>query len=545
MDLEPLIPLAEPPNQALARQVNGGIVVVDGNNVREHSVGELARDVDHVMAYLSRGGLEAGDRVGIRGPNSYEWLVLDLALVSLGCISVCLPSEAPEFDAVPMASLIETLYLAVLFQAADGRTELSQPRVVDLSKILGTHPPELGIGDKTGCQTVSPTRDVFTVAFSSGSTGRLKRLPISWTTNLKHMEAFSKAFDLDEKDRILVVLPFSAFQQRHLIHCAIWCGCKVVLARLENFLNALRHGRPTFMLGTPSFYEIVEQRFKLLPAWRRLTLLGLSRAGGILPDGPRRSWRARLFDAFHRLYGGDMRIMLVGSAPVKRSTLDLFRLAGFSLFEIYGMTEAGWIAWNRPGANKIGTAGTAAFPEAIRIASDGEVLVSCRWNQCTSYEVFEGETVDSSIFVGADTLATGDVGALDGDGYLTISGRKKNVIVTAGGVKVSPEEIEEKIAALPTVRHAIVFDHPNMPSLAAAIWTVGDNRDDQMLAVQALTGLNATVLRKTPVLGIVFPTMALSLESGLLTRNLKVDRSAVRRKFCDDLRSLGAALNEP
>ncbi|MEY9511483.1 AMP-binding protein [Bradyrhizobium elkanii] len=340
-----------------------------------------------------------------------------------------------------------------------------------------------------------------------------------------------------------MVLPFSAFQQRHLIHCAIWYGCKVVLARLENLLNALQHGRPTFMLGTPSFYEIAEQRFKLLPPWRRRGLLWLSRAGSILPDGLRPIWRAKLFEAFHRLYGGAMRVMLVGSAPVNRSTLDLFRLAGFPLFEIYGMTEAGWIAWNRPGANRIGTVGTAAFPGAIRIADDGEVLVSCRWNQCTSYEAFDGETVDNGIFVGADTLATGDLGALDGDGYLTISGRKKNVIVTAGGVKVSAEEIEERLASLPAVRHAIVFDHPNIPSLAAAIWTVSDNKDDQKLAMQALMGLNAAALRKTPVLAIVFPTTPLTVESGLLTRNLKIDRAAVRRRFCDDLCSLGAVLN--
>ncbi|MGY3621902.1 AMP-binding protein [Bradyrhizobium sp. USDA 10063] len=545
MDLEPVISVAERPSQALERQVNGGIIVVEGSNVRERSVRELARDVDRVVGYLSRGGLEAGDRVGIRGPNSYEWLVLDLALVSLGCVSVCVPCEAPELDSMPVASLIEALRVTVIFQAPDGRTELLQPGVVALSRILDAAPPELKIGDKTGRQTISMTRDVFTVAFSSGSTGRLKRLPISWTTNLKHMEAFSEAFGLSASDRILVVLPFSAFQQRHLIHCAIWYGCKVLLARLDNFLSALQYGKPTFMLGPPSFYEIVEQRFSLLPAWRRFGLLALSQAGSIFPDRLRRKWRATLFRAFHQLYGGDMRIMLVGSAPVKRSTLDLFMLGGFPLFEIYGMTEAGWIAWNRPGANKIGTVGRAAFPGAVRIAGDGEVTVACRWNQCSSYEACEGETVESGVFVAEGTLATGDVGALDGDGYLTISGRKKNVIVTVGGVKVAPEEIEEKISALPMIRHAIVFDHPNMPSLAAAIWTVADTKQDQRIAVQALTALNATALRKTPVLGIVFPTMSLSLESGLLTRNLKVDRAAVRRRFCEDLRSLSATLDAP
>jgi long-chain acyl-CoA synthetase len=437
---------------------------------------------------------------------------------------------------------METLRLKVMFQAPRRAVnETPEPAVVDISKILDINPPDIVIREKKVREPTPAENDVFTIAFSSGSTGRLKRLPISWTTNRMHIDAFGKAFGLTAGDRILVALPFSAFQQRHLVHCAIWHGCKIVLARPENFLSALQLGKPTIILGPPSFYEIVEQRFNLLPAWRRYCMLGLSKAAHLFREELRQRLRVRVFDAFHRLYGGEVRIMLVGSAPIRRRMLELFRAAGFPLYQIYGMTEAGWIAWNSPGANKIGTVGLPAFPGAIQIADDGEVTVSHVSNQCRSYETFENESVESGVFLARNTLATGDIGTFDSDGYVILTGRKKNLIVTAGGIKVSAEEIEEQIAALPMIRHAVVFDHPDLPALAAAIWTRDGTSHGKQMAVHALKALNRTALRRLPILGIVFPKTPLSVESGLLTRNLKIDRTGVRSRFQHALVSLNSA----
>jgi long-chain acyl-CoA synthetase len=541
MKSESMVSVVERPSQLLKRRSDGGIIIVEGNDIRERSAGQLMLDVDSIVDYLIKGGLGAGDRVGIRGPNSYEWLVLDLALISVGCISVCVPPEAAEFDSISVATLMDRLRLRVMFEAtSSGGNVSSKCGIVDLSKILELTPPKMEIfGEKH--PTTLTADDVFTVVFSSGSTGRLKRLPISWPSIQRHVEAFGKAFGLTTSDRILVVLPFSSFQQRYLVYCAIWHGCKVVLARPENFLSAMRCGRPTVVLGPPSFYEIVEQRFKLLPAWRRYGILGLAKAATVFPRKVRQYCGTLLFRPFHELYGGEVRVMLVGSAPVKRGTLELFRLGGFPLYQCYGMTEAGWIAWNSSRANKVGTVGLPAFPGTVRVADDGEVLISRAWNQCASYETFEDEAEETGVFLAQDTVATGDIGIFDADGYLILLGRKKNVIVTVGGLKVSPEEIEEKISALPTVRHAVVFDHPNMPSLAAAIWTREDNQDEKRVTVDAVRALNASALRRTPILGIVFPTVSLSAESGLLTRNLKIDRAGVRSKFQGTLLSLSSA----
>jgi long-chain acyl-CoA synthetase len=534
-----IVTAVERPLQILKNQGDGGVTIVQGNQIREIDIRELERDVDKVIAYLRNNGLISGDRVGIRGPNSYQWLVLDLALISLGCVSVCVPPEASDFDSIPVESLMEMLDLTAFFQGAFKNTA-PESGATDLAAILDDSPPRITINARKSWRSTTHSDDVFTVVFSSGSTGRLKRLPLSWSSIKFHVDAFGKAFGLTTRDRILVVLPFSIFQQRYLVYCAIWHGCRVVLSRPEDFLNVLRHGKATVILGPPNFYEIVEQRFNLRPAWQRRLMLRLAKAADVLPDKLRRAWRAMVFHSFHKLYGGAARILLVGSAPIKRGTLELFRLGGFPLYQCYGMTEAGWIAWNGPGSNKIGTVGKPAFPGTVKIAEDGEVIISRSWNQCASYETFGDETAESGVFLGENTIATGDIGEFDADGHLTLVGRKKNVIVTLGGLKVSPEEIEGRLAALPIVRHAIIFDHPSMPSIAAAIWTRDETADEKRMVLDALKTLNSTSLRRTPVLGVVFPEIELSAENGLLTRNLKIDRSGVRAKLQSDVLPLNS-----
>ena len=178
---------------------------------------------------------------------------------------------------------------------------------------------------------------------------------------------------------------------------------------------------------------------------------------------------------------------------MKDSMLKLFERAGFPLYQLYGMTEAGWIAWNSPRANKVRTVGLASFPGSVHIADDGEILVSRPWNHCSCYEGSEGEASEGEVFPAEDTVAT------------------------------------EATASC----------------VAAAIWTRDDDLQTRRLAVQAMERLNKGALQRTPILAIVFPQASLSIENGLLTRNLKVDRTAVRSRFQKDLRSINDVARAP
>ena len=143
-----------------------------------------------------------------------------------------------------------------------------------------------------------------------------------------------------------------------------------------------------------------------------------------------------------------MRFMVTGMAPIKRATLELFQLMQLPLFETYGMTEFGGIALNIPGANKVGSVGRPLPGVRVELAPDGEVIAVREHRIASGYcECAAGE--EEQTFIGPDRVATGDVGRFDADGYLYLVGRKREMIITAGGTKIHPEIPEAEIDACP------------------------------------------------------------------------------------------------
>ncbi|SMX28678.1 Long-chain-fatty-acid--CoA ligase FadD15 [Pelagimonas phthalicica] len=498
---------------------------------------QILHDTTEVLEYLQSQGVHPGCRVGIRAANSYEWLLLDFALISLGCTSVCIPAGNPELDPLDADALSQRFDLDLLFQDQEfdaGNTAAVQT----LSSLLTLAREGTPLTLSKSTERDSTASDIFTVVFSSGTTGRLKRLPISWDSLQIGIEAISDAFNVTASDRIFDILPLSIFQQRYLAYIALYRGGTVILSSQDLFFEALKEGNPTIILGPPAFYELAEQRFERWPERTRRNLIRVSKSLGWLPDTLGMALRKRLFKELHEIYGSSVRVMLVGSAPINLSTLDFFKHAGFPLFQIYGMTECGWIAWNRPGANKIGSVGKPAFPDAISIGPDGDVLVSNPKHLCHSYEAAEGDE-NTNVFVDPKTISTGDIGAFDSDGFLILNGRKKNIIITAGGQKISPENIEEKVKAIGRIEHVVVFQDESLRALSAAIWCSDTDSAAQGRIARALKALNRKDLSTNPIMGVAFSQTPLSAETGLLTRNLKVDRTAVQNHHASSVKRLG------
>jgi long-chain acyl-CoA synthetase len=514
------------------------ILVINHEGASSYSGAQIYRDTFDVLDYLKGQAIHAGCRVGIRASNSYEWLILDFALIALGCKSVCIPTGTPELDALDAEMLSHRLDLDFLFQERDFETG-SCVAVQPLSSLLTLARDVIPLSVReNSCRDTAPS-DIFTVVFSSGTSGQLKRLPISWSSIQMGIEAISDAFEIDARDRIFNILPLSSFQQRYLAYIAIYRGATVVLSTQDFFFEALTKGNPTFILGPPTFYELAEQRFDRWPEQTRRTLAqGLERLENV-PEDAQLSLRKSLFRELHDIYGRAVRIMLVGSAPINLSTLQFFQRAGFPLYQIYGMTECGWIAWNRPRANKIGSVGKPAFPNAISIGLDGEVLVRNPKHLCQNYEAAEANE-NEAVFLDNATISTGDIGAFDSDGFLFLNGRKKNVIMTAGGQKISPEAIEDKIKAIDGVENVVVFYDDSLRALSAAIWCseTGEALHDRVASdIKALNRRNFSL---NPVMGVAFSNVPLSAETGLLTRNLKIDRNAVRSCLAGSVKRIGA-----
>ena len=521
----------------ISNDLRSEIVVIGQEGKSLYNGSRIRSDTLEIISYLQQQGLRAGTRVGIRAVNSYEWLILDFALITLGCTSVCIPAGNPELDIVSAEEMIDRFDINLLFQEQGFETGDCES-VQNLSSLFSLSGSGTPLSFSGEMPKGTDQCDIFTVVFSSGTTGRLKRLPISWSSLQLGIETVSNAFELDHTDRIFDILPLSIFQQRYLAYCAMYRGGKIILSTQDLFFEALKEGNPTVILGPPAFYEIAEQRFNRWPEWKRRASMQISNFVNSAPSMLRALLRKRLFRSLHQIYGNNVRVMLVGSAPINMSTLRFFERAGFPLYQIYGMTECGWIAWNRPSANKLGTVGMPAYPGAIAIGSDGEVLVRNPKHLCRSYE---GADTDENnvVYVDSETISTGDIGEFDADGFLKLVGRKKNVIITAGGQKISPENIEDKVKSIGKIDNVVVFYNEKLRALAAAIWVSEAGDDAQRVIANGIKALNRRELSTTPVMGLAFSDVSLSVETGLLTRNLKIDRMAIQDRLNGYVKRVG------
>jgi long-subunit acyl-CoA synthetase (AMP-forming) len=227
--------------------------------------------------------------------------------------------------------------------------------------------------------------------------------------------------------------------------------------------------------------------------------------------------------------------MLTGSAPVPPRTVRLFQQLGAPLHEVYGSTEIGWICFNLPQRHRIASAGRPVDRISVEIADDGEVIVRTDHPQCLGY-IFEGEETQESVFLPEGAVATGDLGRFDRAGFLRLVGRKKNVIVTRSGVKINPEELETAVEKGCRVTKAMVASPGEEGLLTCVVWLDDWQSAERTAEVESFVD-EANRKRGTAhrISEVVFrPDAELTVESGLLTRNFKVDRGAVMRKIFDE-----------
>lgn len=242
-----------------------------------------------------------------------------------------------------------------------------------------------------------------------------------------------------------------------------------------------------------------------------------------------------IFEDAYEALGGKMRFMVTGMAPIKRSTLDLFELMQLPLFETYGMIEFGGIALNVPGAKRVGSVGRLLPGVRVELAADGEVIAIREHRLASTYfDCVEGEAEE--IFINHDRVATGDVGRFDKDGYLYLIGRKREMIVTAGGTKIHPEIPESAINASSDVARSVVFADPDASTLVAVV--VPKSPQDQSAKLRIQQFVDSIGERQPSILvgRIIFTDAAFSRENGFLRPNLKLDRRKIAEHFLKESR---------
>jgi long-subunit acyl-CoA synthetase (AMP-forming) len=452
---------------------------------------EFITDVRALQDSLLAAGVRRGQVVGLQAAGSYEFLVWDLALIELGAVPQVFPED---WSAEQIRIAAESSGLALQVTLADGLMTLrdSAPRDFLCGRL------QLRAG-----ATPMDDADLLTRVYSSGTTGRFKGLKISRRGTEEIAAQFLQAFHVDEHDRYLFFLPLSHFQQRHSVFMCLHSGTSMHWTPYSRVFHDLTWFRPTFMIGPPSFFETA-----------LATLAPRSAPAGTLAAA----------------LGGQMRFMITGMAPIRRSVLEGFRQHGVALLEAYGLTEIGLVAWNVPEDNRIGSVGRPLSTNRVEFTAESELLVQPQFPMSRGYFTEDGGEA-ASTFLGDGRIATGDIGELV-DGHLVLRGRKKDIIVTSGGVKFHPAELEQRILACEVVRQTAVFTDLQRNDLVAAI--VVDNPDDAATrnSVQStLDAINAGVRAYMRIARSVLTRERFSPDNQLMTRNLKPNRGMIARHF--------------
>jgi long-chain acyl-CoA synthetase len=483
---------------------------------------QVYADVKRATAYCWELGLRPGHRVGLVGKNSYEWIVLDLACVIRGIITVPLDPGARHSS----AELVEEFELSFLFTSQKDLLGTA-PQVRPLGEVVAGPEPD---GELK--QVQHPGEGVFTLICTSGTSGKAKAIEVKKKSFDHLVQHTQDMYQFNDRDRFLVFLPLHIYLERCYVYAAILYGFSVIVTPVELVFHAIRNDRPTVIVGIPYFFESVQRVFleKIGEKWHYRAFYGLYRrlrkAGlGFLFGGR--------FVPFIKAWGGGIRYLLTGAAPIKKSVLEFYRDMGIILYEGYGMSEiGGMITLNSPGAYKLGSVGKPFPHKKITFDAAGQIHVQSDYHANATYYKGSREQNEATYHPGG-VVATGDLGYLDKDGFLFINGRSKDLIILSTGKKVHPHAVEEKIENSGLCRNSLVYGN-DKPYLVALLNGKGPAADVR----QALEKLNAGVPEEEKVRCYHLIDEPFTPENGLLTASMKVNRNGIIRKYQQELEAL-------
>jgi long-chain acyl-CoA synthetase len=508
-----------------------GVLYFEKGRLVRRDFPSLRKDVEQAVERLKKCGVKAGMRVGIRASNCYPWVVYDLALLELRAVSVAFTED---FFPTPADELQERYKLGLLLgfskdkpllESTRGFVALMDQEGTEGLKAIDTYEPE-----------ADPDFECPSLIFSSGTSGRVKGLRVSRKGAESTINAFTSRIEPRPDDSLLMFLPISNYQQRMMCYAAFWFGFDLILTDPQRLFRALKELHPTLFVAPPLLYETIEGKLYNLPKWKKLAAEYGGRLIEKIPDAELRKKAAqKLYGEIYEALGGRMRFMLTGMAPIKRSTLQLFARMQLPLFETYGLTECGPVALNYPGQNKPGSVGKPVEPGSVELGEDGEIFVKKKYPQSLSY--FECPPEEQlATFMADGRVATGDVGRFDEDGFLYLVGRKKEIIITPGGVKVHPEVLESDIDASTDVAKSVVFGGTGMQTLVAVVSVrgklEGEVKERVERHVEAVNTKHPSAIR---VGKVVFTDTQFTRENGLLRPNLKLDRKKIQDYFATDI----------
>ena len=544
------------------------------------SASEFLAQVVALAKGLVAAGIQPGDKIGLMCKTRYEWTLIDFATWFAGAVLV--PVYETSAPSQVQWNLADSGAIAMITETPDHFARFDEV-YADLPLIRNAWKINLGDLDKLSAsgaevpddeierrRVIAKGSDLATLIYTAGTTGRPKGCMLTHSNFVELARNAAKAIPevVNTQSKTLLFITTAHIFARFIAVLSIHGGVQVGhQADTKQLLPAMASFRPTFLLAVPRVFEKVynsaEQKAESSgrgAIFRRAAVVAIAHSkaldAGVVPLGLRLQFAVLdrlVLSKIRAAMGGNVRFAVSGSAPLGLRLGHFYRSLGITILEGYGLTETtAPISVNIPSNFKIGKVGPPLPGVSVRIADDGEI-------QARGINIFDGywknpeET--AKVFDG-EWFKTGDIGEFDDDGYLSITGRKKEIIVTAGGKNVSPAQLEDPIRANPIIDQVIVVGEQK-PFIAALVtlddemlpvW-LNNNGEDPNMPIEeaarhpkviaevqrAIDAANATVSRAESIRKFVILTRELTEASGHLTPKLSIKRNLILADFSPDI----------
>jgi long-chain acyl-CoA synthetase len=547
---------------ALIRRVDG--------EWHDVTLGQFHAEVVAAAGGLAGSGIGAGDRVALLSKTRYEWTVIDYAIWWIGAVTVPVyeTSSAAQIEWI----LSDSGAVAVIAETADHQARVEQARAsapnlkhvwtIDAGGIETLTAAGADVSDDAveKLRSAVTSQNLATLIYTSGTTGRPKGCRLTHANFRAELggalERLPALFNHPDASTLLF-LPLAHVFARIIQVGAIRSGARLGhTADVKDLVTHLGEFQPSFVLAVPRVFEKVFNTASG-KAWAdgkgkifdQAVATSIAYSKAIDNGGPGLILKARhalfdrlVFGTLRKALGGRAEWAISGGAPLGDRLAHFYRGIGVTVLEGYGLTETtAALCANTPEAQRIGTVGQPFPLTEVRTAADGEL-------QFRGPQIFEGywdnEAATAEVMDADGWFSTGDIGDVDADGYVRITGRKKEIIVTAGGKNVAPAVLEDRVRAHPVVSQCLVVGDGKpfvaaLVTIDAEVWT-GD-LDDPELTTQVQQGVddaNTQVSQAESIRKFVIVGEDWTEENGYLTPSFKVKRNAVLRDLHDTVEAL-------